>query len=367
MKQPFSQPKQRSFFGPSLHLGVVRGIPIRVHWSFSLLLLWAGFVNFSATGSLMGAALGLLFVLVVFGCVVLHELGHSLTAQRFGIQTRSITLSPIGGLATLESSPRDWKQELWITVAGPAVNAVIAIILAPFALIALRPELFLVAPFSSFGNFLFMVFAANVMLTLFNLIPAFPMDGGRILRALLTAAGDRRSATQVAARVGQVIAVLMGLAAFVLSPFLAVIGIFVFMAASAELRQVNLEESLNGTTVSDAMREAFAAAPSHAPVDSVIRLAIENGQHSVPIVSQHRLLGIVDFPTLARAREQGFGLSPVEHLLEQDLVTVSPHDELLNVLRHMQRRDVVPVVREERLVGLLPRRSIDSILALRGA
>lgn len=367
MKQPFSQPKQRSFFGPSLHVGVVRGIPIRVHWSFSLLLLWAAFVNFSATGSFTGAALGLLFVLVVFGCVILHELGHSLTAQRFGIQTRSITLSPIGGLAALESSPRDWKQELWITVAGPAVNAVIAIILAPFALIALRPESFLVAPFSSFGNFLFMVFAANVMLTLFNLIPAFPMDGGRILRALLTAAGDRRSATQVAARVGQVIAVLMGLAAFFLSPFLAVIGIFVFMAASAELRQVNLEESLNGTTVSDAMREAFAAAPSHAPVDSVIRLAIENGQHSVPIVSEHRLLGIVDFPTLARAREQGFGLSPVEHLLEQDLVTVSPHDELLNVLRHMQRRDVVPVVREERLVGLLPRRSIDSILALRGA
>lgn len=365
---PPSQPP-RSFFGPSLSLGRVSGIPIRVHWSFSLLLIWSAFVNFSATASLSAVGLGLLFVVLVFFCVVLHELGHSLTAQRFGIQTRSITLSPIGGLAALESSPRHWKHEFWITVAGPAVNAVIALLLFPLVLFTVTPETILSTPFSSAGNFIFMLFAANVMLVIFNLIPAFPMDGGRIFRSLLVPRSGKVKATRIAARTGQVTAVLMGAGGFFLSPFLALIGIFIFFAASAELRQVELDESLAGATVFDAMRSSFAAARHHDTVDDVINLAIRHGQPSIPVLHHDRLVGVADFSSLVRTREGGFGQAPVESALDRDFLVVSPHDELLPAFRSMQSKDreVVPVMRENQLIGLLPKRSILSILTLRGS
>lgn len=360
----------RSFFGPSLDLGSVAGIPIRVHWTFGLLILWSAFVNFSATGSVVGAAFGMLFVAAVFGCVVLHELGHSLTAMRFGIRTKSITLSPIGGVAALESAPKSWREELWVTAMGPAVNAAIALLLLPVVFLTATPDLLMVPPFSTPANFVFMLFGANVMLVLFNLIPAFPMDGGRLLRALLTPSRGKLGATRIASRIGQVCAVGMVVGGLVFSPFLVLIGVFVFLAAASERRSVEVEESLAGTTVSDAMRYSFETVDGGTTVDEAIRSILYHGQSALPVIEMGQLVGIVDFDSLVAARASGLGAYPVGNIVDRENdLSVSPHDGLLSALQRMQsaNREVVPVVRESRLVGLLPKGSVLSVLALRGA
>jgi len=243
--------------GPSLSLGTVAGIPLRVHWTFGLLVLWAAASYFVMSGSLGVALVGLLFLLVIFGCVLLHELGHSLTARHFGIETRSITLSPIGGVAALDRSPKRWQAELWITIAGPAVNFVIAALLAPLVLLAAPFSPMIAEPFSTFGNFLFMLFLANLILGAFNLLPAFPMDGGRILRALLASGGDRVGATDTAATIGKVMAVLMGMVGLFVSPMLVIVSIFVFLAGEFERRGVRREWEMARMPIGDPAEPAW--------------------------------------------------------------------------------------------------------------
>ncbi|MEX2580087.1 MAG: site-2 protease family protein [Verrucomicrobiales bacterium] len=355
-------------FGPSLSLGSAAGIPIRIHWTFSLLMLWAAFANFAFSGSLAIALLGVVFLMVVFGCVVLHELGHSLTARRYGIRTRSITLSPIGGVAALDSSPRHWKGELWIALAGPAVNVVIALFLAPVVLAVGAFSPIMAEPFSTLGNFLFMILLANVILAVFNMVPAFPMDGGRILRALLASRTSRITATNVAARIGQGFAIVMAVFGLVFSPFLTIIAVFVFLAAEMEKRSVAFEETLSGATVSDVMRDSFATVGQSTTVDEVLSAAMRTGQDSFPVMSDGRLRGLVDLPSLIQARRAGKGHVPVAEIVDPRVTPVSPGDELTGAFRNMQLsdRDVLPVLSDDRLVGLLPQRAIISFQTLHG-
>lgn len=210
------------------------GIDISVHWSFLLLLGWV--VVSALTGFGLGTAMaeGLFFV-ALFGCVVLHELGHALAARYFGIETHGITLLPIGGVAQLERIPRVPFQELVIALAGPAVNVVLAILLFPIAGVANS-----YVPLNSLAwlssDLLTRLLFVNVALVIFNLIPAFPMDGGRVLRSLLAFGLDYMVATRWAVRIGQVVAILLGLAS-VYNPMLLLIAAFVFFAAEGELRQ----------------------------------------------------------------------------------------------------------------------------------
>lgn len=356
------------FLGPSLGLGSIAGIPIRVHWSFSLLLLWVAFANFAVSASLGSALLSLVFILLVFVCVLLHELGHSLTAQRYGIQTRSITLSPIGGLAALEASPRTWKAEFWVTLAGPAVNAVIALLLAPVVFFKVGTQFDPANPFGSVGGFVVMLFAANLMLTIFNLIPAFPMDGGRLFRSLLTPSLGRLRATRIASRTGQVCAVLMGIGAIYLSPFLFVIAVFVFIAAGSERRAVETEEALRGTRVSDVMRGVFETADDATSVDEALSLSMFGGQSAVPVLVEGRYLGLVSLADLIEARTHGHGGSPACRFANPEALPVTPHDDLIPVWHRMNelRCDSFPVLSGGRLVGLLPKRSVFSLLLMRG-
>jgi Zn-dependent protease len=225
----------------SWKLGTAFGIGIYVHWSFLLLPAWVFLSNLGLDGGLMALySVGL--VMAVFGCVVLHELGHAMAARRFGITTRDITLYPIGGVARLERmSDRPW-EECFIAVAGPLINVVIAALLGAFLLASdLVTELF---PLPSVGMmFLFHLMAINIWLVVFNLIPAFPMDGGRVLRALLALRLGRLRATEVAVSIGMVLAVVLALAGlvgpeFLRNPFLVVIAAFVYLAGQQELAAV---------------------------------------------------------------------------------------------------------------------------------
>lgn len=219
----------------SWKVGRFAGIDVYLHWSFSLLVLWIAFSAWSAGAGLAGAVTAVAFLLAVFFCVVLHEFGHALAARQLGIRTRHITMYPIGGLAMLDRIPRKPAHELAIALAGPVVNAVIAL--------AIGAGLFLADGFGAgiSGNpmqnsFLINLLAANIVLAVFNLLPAFPMDGGRVLRSVLAMGLPYLTATNIAVRVGQLAAVVLGVLGFVVGSFsLSLVAIFVFFAAAAEL------------------------------------------------------------------------------------------------------------------------------------
>jgi len=226
----------------SLKLGKIAGIDVYLHWTFFLLL---GLVFFSDLGQGTGvpaAIQAVLFVLALFACIVLHELGHALAARRYGIPTRDITLLPIGGVARLERMPRDPKQELWVAVAGPLVNVAIAICLVVTLSVIRFGRIGVLAPIS---GFLWPLLLMNLFLVAFNMLPAFPMDGGRVLRALLACKLEYVRATRIAARIGQAMALLfIAAGAFgymtgfkALSapqPMLVLIGAFIFIGARNE-------------------------------------------------------------------------------------------------------------------------------------
>ncbi|HRX82778.1 MAG TPA: site-2 protease family protein [Pirellulaceae bacterium] len=229
-------------------LGKLAGIGVYLHWSFWLLPAW---IMLSAGGGLAGAVGSVLFVFAIFGCVVLHELGHALMARHYGIGTRDITLYPIGGVASLMRMPRRPSQELAIALAGPAVNVVIAGVLFGVLLVAgigTQGVAFNVAG----GSFLINLLVVNIFLVLFNMLPAFPMDGGRVLRAFLAMRKPYLRATEIAVRVGQVVAVFLGVMGLFNGGTLLFIAAFVFLAAQAELAMARHQEALGASAVIDA-------------------------------------------------------------------------------------------------------------------
>jgi Zn-dependent protease len=209
----------------SWKLGRFAGIDTHVHATFVLVVLWAAWAAYAGAGTAIAAVLGVVFLLGVFGSVLLHELGHALMARRYGIATRRIVLLPIGGVAQLEGQPRTPRQELAIALAGPGVNFVIAA-----ALLFVGAVIGFPAGFGLLGSLM----VANVLLGAFNLLPAFPMDGGRVLRALLATRVGGHRATEIAARVGRVAAVLFGVVGLFTSPILLLVAVFVWFAAGAE-------------------------------------------------------------------------------------------------------------------------------------
>ncbi|MDX1666453.1 MAG: site-2 protease family protein, partial [Saprospiraceae bacterium] len=244
----------------SLSLGRIAGIKLQVHWTFVLILAWVAFIEVNKGSGLNTILLSMAFVLTIFVCVILHELGHSLTAKRFGIETKKITLLPIGGVASLERMPEDPKQELQVAVAGPLVNVVIAFLLFWFVRPVgeyLQPDNIENLKSVSPDNFLFYLFSANVMLVVFNAIPAFPMDGGRVLRALLSFKLNRVRATEIAANLGQIIAVGFFFLGLFYNIILIFIAIFVYFGASGEYTMIRQISLLRDFVVSDAMMDKY--------------------------------------------------------------------------------------------------------------
>ena len=242
-------------------LGTLAGIGVYLHWSFWLLPAW---ILMSAGGGLAGAVGLVLFVFAIFGCVVLHELGHALMARHYGIGTRDITLYPIGGVASLERMPRRPSQELAIALAGPAVNVVIAGVLFGILLVAGIGTQGLVFNIAG-GSILLNLLAVNVALVVFNMLPAFPMDGGRVLRALLAMRVPYLRATEIAVRVGQGVAIVLAVIGMRTPGTMLFIALFVFLAARAELAMARRQELSGASSVIDAVawhHKPTAAAPA---------------------------------------------------------------------------------------------------------
>jgi len=338
----------------SLKLGEVRGIKIYMHWTFLILIGWI-FIVYLGRGEGMALALrGVGFILAVFGCVVLHELGHALMAQRYHIRTRDITLLPIGGVARLERMPREPLQELWVAVAGPAVNVLIAAILgAMLWLLGALASISTVWKVS--GSFLNQLMYVNLFLIAFNLIPAFPMDGGRVLRALLATRLEYARATEIAARVGQGLAIVFGFFAFFGSPMLFFIALFVFIGAQEEAQMVQLTTSIRGLKVQDAMITHFRSLSTDDSLAAATTELIAGSQHDFPVTEGSEVVGVLTRNDLVKALAEKGPDAKVRSAMRSDCHLVT-EGEMLEKSYELLRQDhcsTLPVVREGRLVGMI--------------
>jgi Zn-dependent protease len=354
----------------ALSLFAFKGIRVQLHWSFPLLIIWV------AATALMGGMRPVLalqqvaYVLVLFACVVLHEFGHALTAMRYGIRTRNITLYPIGGVASLERIPEKPAQELAVALAGPAVNLVIATVVG-LLLWATGHAVLLAEPGErvGLGALAAVVVAGNIGLLLFNLVPAFPMDGGRVLRALLALRMDRVRATRIAAMLGRIIAVGFIIAAlYWKQPVLGLIGLFVILGASAEKQLVETQGALRGVRVRDVMRTRFWTLPPEALVQQAADELLAGGDHHLVVVEHGRFVQVVPRSAIIAAVQAGRQADAVGALPGAAPVAVSP-DAIVNdamVRMNDEAQVPLPVVEAGRLVGILEMDNLSEYVALRG-
>lgn len=343
----------------SWRVGRVRGIELRIHATFLLLLAWFG-AQAWADGTL-AVITQLVFVSLLFGCVVLHELGHALTAQRFGVATQDITLLPIGGIARLERMPTEGRQELWIALAGPAVNVVLAGVL--YAVLQ-------VAPLSGLGLELVQsLMVANVALAVFNLLPAFPMDGGRVLRAALSVRRGRLWATRRAVAVGRVFAIAFALLGLWLNPMLLLIAGFIWLAASGELIDVEVRAAAEHLLVADAMVLRFVALGARESLGRALEELLAGTQEDFPVLDHGRVVGMLYKPDLMKALAERGEATAVSAVMRDEPSVLEATMPLQDAIERVEEAEgrTLPVARRGRLVGLLTRQNLGEVIAAREA
>lgn len=352
--------------GRSLKVGSVAGIRIQVHWTFALIIAWVLLASVASGGSFLAAVSSVGFVLVLFGCVVLHELGHAMAARYFGIATRDITLLPIGGVARLERMPRKPTQELVVALAGPAVNVVIAAILLAILLPTVGLNGLAAVPMQS-GGFLQQLLVVNVILVVFNMLPAFPLDGGRVLRALLAMVLGFGRATRVAAGIGQVCAVGLGFLGL-MNPFLFFIAVFIFFGATAEARQVAFSDRFAGYQVRDGMIRTFRAVPADASIRDLAEQLLDGPQRDYPVVRGGELVGMLGRDQLLTSLERGEQVR-VSEVMEQNFETVDESDQLVSVFEKAPSvgGQSLPVTDQGALTGLLDLRQALELIKARNS
>lgn len=338
----------------SLKIGQIAGIKILVHWTFLLLLGWIFLLNWQSSHEFGAALFGVILVLALFACVVLHELGHALTARHFGVQTRDITLLPIGGVARLDRIPREPMQEFWVALAGPAVNVAIAGLLwLGFSVAGAQP----LTHFQELSRLFWgQLMYANMILVAFNLLPAFPMDGGRVLRALLATRLEYARATTIAARIGQVIAILFGLLGLLVSPILLFVGLFVFLAAGGEARSVRLTTPMKDSKVQEAMITRFHSLSVDDPLNVAVNELLSGSQQDFPVVQDgQEVVGLLGRNELVQALAEKGPNARVGEAMRSDCPLITEYDKLEDCYEILRRDgcSTLPVVRQGRLIGLI--------------
>jgi stage IV sporulation protein FB len=312
----------------SIPIGRVFGITLRLHVTFLIFLAFIAYESFMEAG-LNGAGWAVGMFSAIFACIALHELGHSVVAQQLGVQVKSITLLPIGGVASLRNIPENPWHEIAITLAGPMVNAAIACAVLPFT--GLPSHLWLVAMPRDLHGLLLSLAQVNITLFLFNLIPAFPMDGGRLLRAMLALVLSYRRATTVAAMVGQGLAILFVVVGLKVSFWLVIIGAFIFMGAEGEERIVRMRSVLHDLDVEDVMSREFAVLSPADPIARGIELIYQTGQDDFPVVQDGRLAGIVTRPALVEAMNARGANALAGEIMDPHAPVVSPREKVVRV------------------------------------
>jgi Zn-dependent protease len=395
----------------SLRIGSLFGIPCYLHWTFLLLVAWLLVGPIIARGPIAApmALRSVGFVLTVFACILFHELGHALAARLYGIRTRDITLLPIGGIARLERMPEKPGQELVVALAGPMVNVIIATVLIPVVLVVDGLDAFALpqaepgrvsaahAALLLQGNFLAAVAMVNVFLVLFNMVPALPMDGGRVLRSLLAMALPRHKATAAAATLGQVVAVLFVLLGlFTGNIFLMLIGAFVFVGAGAEAQAEQFRTAIEGLPARAAMLTRFRTLRASDTLRRAADELLAGSQQDFPVLADDAiadddgsaLLGVLTRTDLVRAVAQGNLDLPIASVIRAGCRTVREEDDLRSALDRADHEPmdssghaeahahcpVIVVLRDDRdlpggrrIVGLITPDNVSELVMLRSA
>jgi Zn-dependent protease/CBS domain-containing protein len=348
----------------SFPIAAIAGTVVRVHITFLLFLIWIGAAQWRAGGR-EAAVEGVLFIILIFACVVAHEFGHIFAARRYGIRTPEVTLWPIGGVASLERIPDKPREELVVALAGPAVNVVIAAVLIAFLSLTSAPELV-----SDLDNpqvsLLARLAAVNVFLVLFNLIPAFPMDGGRVLRALIAMRRPRTVATRIATRIGQGAAFLFALAGLFVNPMLIVIGLFVYLAATAEAQHVAFQDNAKELPVRAVMVSGMETLTPSSTLNDAVDLLLHTSQREFPVVDGGgHPRGLVTRDGLIVALRQGEPATPVFEAMVRDIPVVrewQPLDRAFITLNQAKAPALFVLNEAQQLVGLITRENIAEMM-----
>ncbi len=354
----------------SWRLGRLFGIDVFVHATFVILLAWVGMSHYLREGNVHGALVGVAFILAVFGTVVLHEFGHALTARRFGIATKDITLYPIGGVARLERMPEKPGQELLVALAGPAVNVVIAVVLVAFLRASGRPLFLTEQSITGGGPFLTKLLWVNVTLAIFNLLPAFPMDGGRALRALLALRGDYLRATRTAAWIGQAMALLLGLFGLFSNPLLVFVALFVWIGAAAESGAVQTKAALAGLPIQVAMVTNFRVLAAYDSLATASEALLADSQVDFPVVDENGVLvGVLTRANLIQGLAANGPSEAVETVMTRRFETADPGEMLDDALARLQGCECssMPVVRYGRVLGIVTMENIGELMMVQDA
>lgn len=352
----------------SFSLGRLLGSELRVHVTFFLLLAWVGLAAYDSAGW-AGAVENIAFVVALFACVVAHEFGHALTARRYGIKTPDITLLPIGGLARLERMPEKPEQEIAVALAGPAVNVAIWVILSLFGA---KTQFELVSALDQTEpGFLERLALVNLFLAIFNMIPAFPMDGGRVLRALLCLRMDRVAATRAAATAGQGVALILGFLGLSSgNPVLILIAVFVFIAANAESQDVAMRSVARRLMARDAMITRYESLTPGDTIAAAATTLIRTTQHEFPVQNQTgQLLGFVTRNALFSALAGDAPRTrPVAEIMETDIPRFALATGLETVLGALN--DGAPAIavcaESGQMLGYITRENVGELMVVQG-
>lgn len=345
----------------------ILGTEIRIHVTFLLLVAWYAWVSYRIGGQAAGI-IAAIFLLLVFVCVLLHEFGHILQARRYGIRTPEVLLSPIGGLARLERMPEEPMQELKVALAGPAVTLVIALALGAWlAATGGLPTVFVFDP--AHESLVTALFRVNVILLLFNLLPAFPMDGGRVLRALLVRRRGMVTGTRIAARIGQAFAMAFGLLGLFINPMLIIIAGFIYLAAEAEAQAVEARVAGRGVVASEMMITDLRMLRVYATLEEAVRVLLAGEQREFPVVDNDgRLEGLLTRDNLIRGLSEHGPGATAGMVMTTALNPVGPDTPFETALERLRgsRLPALPVVDPtRRVLGLITADNITDLLLVR--
>lgn len=336
----------------------IRGISLHVHWTFLLLIGWVLLVNGNNGNNVEQITWSMLFLIAVFVCITLHELGHALVAGRFGIEAKNIVLLPIGGIASIEKFPDNPKQELAISMAGPVVNIAIAsllwLVMIPHTSLMEGPP-----PGASImhgHDFLYNLRIVNIALAVFNLIPAFPMDGGRILRALLGFKLNYIRATRIAANVGRIIAILFIAAGIVLvNPFLPAIGIFIIFSAGAEEYYLRLKSLVKGIKLNEVLMYDYNSLRANMTVQEAANILNSNHSKYFILMDGIEPVGTINRMEIVKAIADMQYNEPVKKLATEELEYLNGNQEIDSALEKLARNDerIFPVMDNSHFIGVV--------------
>lgn len=351
----------------SWNIGRIAGIPIYIHWTFLVLLAWIAYAGTRGGHTGAQALVEVGFTLALFGCVVLHELGHALMARRFGVPTADITLLPIGGVARLQKVPEKPQEEFLVAIAGPLVNVVIVLLLylaGVRAQIIQTDEAILLT-----GGFWGRLMLVNIFLVLFNLLPAFPMDGGRVLRSLLAMTMDYNRATRIAASIGQMMALGFAFLGLQSNPLLLLIALFVWIGAGSEAADVQQKTELRDVPVREAMLTDYQTLVPTDPLSRAAELLLAGSQQEFPVLDDGQIIGVLTRQALLRGLSHGGRDAAVSEYLDRTVGQVEASAMLVPALTQMRETGamMMQVVEDGRTVGLLTLENIGELLLLRAA